>query len=110
MKKAIVTGATGFIGSVFVKYLLDRNIDVLALGRKDYADISSIRKNKLKDAHYVKINMNKISSLQSKVSKINWETGESCVFFNLAWGGKTRLSDLDTRSADEKCYLDGERS
>ena len=29
MKKAIVTGATGFIGSVFVETLVKRNIKVL---------------------------------------------------------------------------------
>jgi len=95
MKKAIVTGATGFIGSVFVEYLIQKNIEVLALGRKDYKDISAIRKGKLNGAQYLKVNMNEISLLQKEVSKISWDTGDSCVFFNLAWGGKSKLSDLD---------------
>jgi nucleoside-diphosphate-sugar epimerase len=95
MKKAIVTGATGYIGSVFVEYLIQNNIEVLALGRKNYEDISSIRKDKLNGAHYLKLDMSEISLLQQEVSKISWETGDSCVFFNLAWGGISKLSDLD---------------
>lgn len=95
MKKAIVTGATGFIGSVFVEYLIQNNIEVLALGRKNYEDISSIRKDKLNGAHYLKLDMREISLLEQEVSKISWETGDSCVFFNLAWGGISKLSDLD---------------
>jgi nucleoside-diphosphate-sugar epimerase len=95
MKKAIVTGATGYIGSVFVEYLIQNNIEVLALGRKNYEDISSIRKVKLTGAHYLKLDMSEISLLQQEVSKISWETGDSCVFFNLAWGGISKLSDLD---------------
>ena len=31
MKKAIVTGATGFIGSAFVEYLIKKDIILLAL-------------------------------------------------------------------------------
>ena len=95
MKKAIVTGATGFIGSVFVEYLIQNNIEVLALGRKNYEDISSTRKDKLNGAHYLKVDMSEISLLQKEVSKISWETGDSCIFFNLAWGGISKLSDLD---------------
>ena len=95
MKKAIVTGATGFIGSVFVEYLIQNNIEVLALGRKNYEDISTIRKAKLNGAQYLKINMNEISLLQKEILKTTWETGASCIFFNLAWGGKSKLSDLD---------------
>jgi len=95
MKRAIVTGATGYIGSVFVEYLIKKNIEVLALGRKDYEDISAIRKNKLNGAQYLKINMNEISLLANEISKISWNTGDSCVFINLAWGGIDKLSDLD---------------
>ena len=95
MKKAIVTGATGYIGSVFVEYLIQKNIEVLALGRKDYEDISSIRKDKLKGSIYLKIDMSEISLLEKKISKISFDIGDSCVFINLAWGGVSKLSDLD---------------
>ena len=41
MKKAIVTGSTGFIGSALVRYLLGKGIKVLALGRKNPDKIDS---------------------------------------------------------------------
>jgi nucleoside-diphosphate-sugar epimerase len=47
MERAIVTGATGFIGSYFVNFLIREKVEVLALGRKDFKDISSERKAKL---------------------------------------------------------------
>ena len=46
MKQAIVTGATGFIGSSFVKYLVEKKIDVLSLGRKPFKTLSKIKKKK----------------------------------------------------------------
>lgn len=95
MKKAIVTGATGFIGSAFVEYLTRHNIDVLALGRKDFNEISDRRQKKLSNARYVKLDMSEISHLRETLTEINWEAGNECVFFNLAWGGETGLSDLN---------------
>lgn len=95
MKKAIVTGASGFIGSVFVELLVSKGIDVLALGRKFIIDLSSYKKEKLKGATYLCQDMNAISSLDKEIMKLNWSAGDDCVFFNLAWGGKEKLSDLD---------------
>ena len=65
MKQAIVTGATGFIGAYFVEYLVKKNISVLAIGRKEFSEISEKRKKRLLKA------------------------------INLAWGGESKLSDLD---------------
>jgi nucleoside-diphosphate-sugar epimerase len=95
MKKAIVSGATGFIGSSFVQYLADNDIKVLALGRKQIDEISLERRCKLKHAQYLKLNMNEISHLGEALSEIGWEVGDDCVFFNLAWGGENSLSDLN---------------
>ena len=50
MKKAIITGSTGFIGSAFVEFLVAKGIDVLAIGRKDLNDISKIRRKRIKAA------------------------------------------------------------
>ena len=95
MKKAIVTGATGFIGSAFVEYLLKKNIEVLALGRKDVSEISHARRLKLKNVEYLRLNMNEISLLGESIAAMGWEVGDDCVFFNLAWGGESGLSDLN---------------
>lgn len=95
MKKAIVTGATGFIGSSFVEHLLREGIDVIAIGRKDIAEVSVLRRKKLDGASYVRLSMEEILSLGEALSAGGIEPGEDCVFFNLAWGGVGCLSDLD---------------
>ncbi len=95
MKKAIVTGATGFIGSAFVEYLIKKDIEVLALGRKEVDEISDIRWEKIKNADYLKLDMNEISFLSESISEMGWSVGDDCIFFNLAWGGESGLSDLN---------------
>jgi nucleoside-diphosphate-sugar epimerase len=95
MKKAIVTGATGFIGSAFVNFLLRRDIQVLALGRKTLEEVVHARRRKLEGASYLQIDMSEINLLSDFLQKTSWEMGEDCVFFNLAWGGVRSLSDLN---------------
>lgn len=95
MKKAIVTGATGFIGAPFVEYLCRHNIEVLALGRKEPENIRAFRRNKLSQAKYHKLEMDNISLLPLVLNDIGWKVGSDCVFFNLAWGGEQGLSDLN---------------
>ncbi len=95
MKKAIVTGATGFIGASFVNFLISKGIDVIALGRKPLVKIKASRREKIKHANYINLDMKEIYCLNKKIEEIKWEVGEECIFFNLAWGGNDRLSDLD---------------
>lgn len=95
MKKAIVTGATGFIGSDFVENLTKKNIEVLALGRKEFDEVSDSRRKKLHGAQYLKLNMCEISLLEEALPEIGWDVEDDCVFFNLAWGGESGLSDLN---------------
>ncbi len=98
MKQAIVTGATGFIGSSFVEYLISKKIDVLALGRKSFNNLSLSKKNKLSGSTYLTLDMKEIISLDDKIEKLGWNLVDDCVFFNLAWGGKDRLSDLNVEA------------
>ena len=95
MNQAIITGATGFIGAVFVDVLTQKNIKVLALGRKNYDEINLHKKQLLKGATYLQIDMREISLLPEKIEAIGWELTDSCVFYNLAWGGQGKLSDLN---------------
>lgn len=60
MKKAIVTGATGFIGSVFVAYLMKSGIEVLALGRKSLNEVSDRERKRLAGAAYLRLDMNEM--------------------------------------------------
>ena len=95
MKKAIVTGATGFIGASFVQFLIAKDIDVVALGRKPLANVQESRRKKIEGATYINLDMKEIQNLDKKIAEINWDAGNECVFFNLAWGGENGLSDLD---------------
>lgn len=95
MKSAIITGATGFIGSTLVQLLLDDNIKVLALGRKPWDEVDSKRLQQHDLLAYCQVDMDQIETLPQRVSELGW-SGEDCVFYNLAWGGKSKLSDLET--------------
>lgn len=98
MKQAIVTGATGFIGSKFVETLSKRGINVLALGRKSFNQLSILRREKLKHATYICIDMQRISELNNKITEVGWKVDDDCTFINLAWGGKNKLSDLNVEA------------
>ena len=86
MNKAIVTGATGFIGAAFVEYLIRSGVEVLALGRKQQNEILIGRRDRLRGAKYVQLDMDDISCLPELLSQMGWQAGAECVFFNLAWG------------------------
>jgi nucleoside-diphosphate-sugar epimerase len=93
--QVIVSGATGFIGSAFVKHLIDENFKVVALGRRAFDDILPYRQILLKGASYIKINLEDIDQLGAELALRNILLDANCVFFHIAWGGKSKLSDLD---------------
>ena len=94
MKSAIISGATGFIGSKLVNILIDSNIKVLALGRKSWSEVDPKRLQENELLTYCQVNMDEIETLPQKVEALGW-SGDDCVFFNIAWGGKGKLSDLE---------------
>lgn len=98
MNQVILTGASGFIGSYFVKYLTDQGINVLAIGRKNYGQLSETRQEKLAKATYLKLDMCNISSLASNLKQIGWKVSPEASFVNLAWGGIDKLSDLNIKA------------
>jgi nucleoside-diphosphate-sugar epimerase len=94
MKSAIVTGATGFIGSKFVQYLVKQNVYVVALGRKSINE--NIFPKKLFDSdkfNYVELDLNNIELLPSMFSDNNIQVSNDCVFYHLAWEGERKLTD-----------------
>ena len=96
--RIIVTGATGFIGAKFVEFLTNINIKVLAIGRKNLTDISFSKQKKLNKSTYINLDMENIKLLPKKIKELSWEIGDNCIFFNLAWGGEKKLSDLNIDS------------
>jgi nucleoside-diphosphate-sugar epimerase len=95
MKQAIVTGATGFIGSVLIYQLINAKIPVIALGRKKWENLSNGRLEKHPLLEYINLPMENIENLVTILEEKDVEIMDQCVFYNLAWGGDTQLSDLD---------------
>jgi len=95
MKRAIVTGSTGFVGSELVRNLLGNNIEVLALGRKSWREVDPLRLSVNKRLTYLKIDMAEIELLPQKIRESGWHIGNDCVFYNFAWGGVDSVSDLN---------------
>lgn len=93
MKKAIITGATGLVGLAVAKYLSKKGIDILCLGRKQLDDIEISNKFSSGSIKYLSIKMEDIISLHEEIKKIGWLPGDSCVFYNFAWGGHDKLTD-----------------
>jgi nucleoside-diphosphate-sugar epimerase len=104
MAQIIVSGATGFIGSAFVKNLIDEGFKVVALGRKNFDDILPYRQVLLKGACYIKIDLKDIDQLGVELASRNILLDPNCVFFHLAWGGKLKLSDLDLEHQMSNVY------
>ena len=108
MQQAIITGATGFIGSRLVRMLIKSKIGVLAIGRKNFSEVDNLRINKSKYINYINLDMSEISQLPKVIEKINWKIEKDCVFYNFAWGGVDRLSDLDIDAQIKNVAWSGE--
>lgn len=87
MKKVIITGATGMIGHALIEYLLNRNIEVLAIIREN-----NNRKNNLPNHKLLKIAECNLENL----SKLNINENNYDVFFHFAWDGTFGISRNDT--------------
>ena len=81
MKRAIVTGPTGALGTALINELVDQNVEVLAFTRKESSRNDRIPKNKLVTIKYCSLDdLKKISNEES----IDYD-----VFYHLAWAGTT---------------------
>lgn len=80
MKKAIVTGANGFVGTWLVKKLSSQNVQVTAIVKDKDENISDI-----KDLPGVKVVYCELSQIENLTTCID-ERGFDC-FYHLAWVG-----------------------
>jgi len=78
LKKAVVTGATGFLGFVLLKELIQNDIYVYALCRKNSSRIPRLKG--LSNVDVLEVDLN----CPDKIDKIN----DCDVFYHLAWEGE----------------------
>lgn len=87
MKRAIVTGATGAVGTALIKELINNNIEVLVLCRKDSTRNKNIPVNPfVQTMHCDLTGLSKIKNLTNKTYD---------VFYHFAWMGTTGTARND---------------
>lgn len=87
MKRAIITGATGAVGTALIKELIKNEIEVLVLCREDSVRNGCIPSHPLVTKEYC--DLAQLSSIQNDTGK-EWD-----VFFHFAWKGTTGASRND---------------
>lgn len=99
MNKVVITGATGMIGCTLIKYLLNKNIKVLAIVREN-----SKRRNVLPKDKNLKI----IECNLSNLSNLELEEQDYDTFFHFAWDGTFGQSrnDMYIQNLNVKYTLD----
>lgn len=87
MRRAIVTGATGAVGTALVQELIDNNIEVLVFCREGSARNKQIPTHPLVTLKYCSLN---------QLSELKNETGKQYdVFYHFAWDGTTGTARND---------------
>ena len=100
MKRAIITGPTGSVGTALIKELISHKIEVLAITRKDSKRNANIIADDLVSIKYCSID--ELESLQNDTGK------EYDVFYHFAWEGTTGASrnDMYMQNRNVKHALD----
>ncbi len=80
MKKAIVTGANGFVGSHVCKELTNQGVKVYAVVKDEQENIDTIKS--LPDIQIIYCDLNCINTLENKISDRDID-----VFYHFAWVG-----------------------
>lgn len=88
MKKVIVTGANGFVGSALIKELLKHNVEILALDMP-VCDANIPADDRVK---FLGLTLDSIGQLKDLVS----DNGFDC-FYHFAWAGSAGAARADTK-------------
>lgn len=87
MKKAVITGANGFVGSALVKELIDNGIEVIALDMEGHDN--NIPENAL--VTFYPFSLEDVFSVKDALKDSGADT-----FFHLAWTGSAGTARADT--------------
>lgn len=100
MKRAIITGATGAIGTALIKELIDAESEILVLTREDSKRNQNIPVHPLVQKKYC--SLNELSDLENDTGK-NYD-----VFYHFAWSGTSGLArnDMYMQNLNVKYALD----
>ena len=79
MKRAIISGATGAVGTALIRKLIEENVEVLVLARRDSKRLSVLPQHELVTV--------KPCSLEEMATLPNDTGREYDVFYHLAWSG-----------------------
>ena len=92
MKTAIVSGATGMVGSSTARYLSEQGVRVLCLGRQDLnpVDTENVFGH---NTTYASLAMSDVATLPKVLDTLDWDTEHDCVFYHFAWSGLKKLTD-----------------
>ena len=88
MKKALVTGANGFIGSALTQELSKNNVDVIAMVRNPQSNIERIKR--LSNVSIIYCDLEHISDLPRRISDRDVD-----VLYHLAWEGASGVKRFD---------------
>lgn len=97
MKKALVTGANGFVGSALVRELTAHGVEVIAV------DLKKSNDNLPKDLRFIEFDLTQCEKLPQIISDRDID-----VFYHLAWAGVSGelRSDIKTQINNIKCTVD----
>lgn len=87
MKKAIVSGANGFVGSAVVKELIDNGISVVALDREGCSENIPVSDQ----VKFIPFNLENTGDLEGTLAELNCDT-----FYHFAWTGSAGAARADT--------------
>ena len=100
MKRVIITGATGAIGTALIKQLIDNQIEVLVFCREGSARNNQIPEHPLVSKKYCSL---------SELANVQNDTGKTYdVFYHFAWDGTTGAArnDMYLQNQNVKYALD----
>lgn len=90
MKKAIVTGANGFVGNHLVKELINNNVEVISVVRNKNSNIDMLSNNK--NNKVIFCDLSDIENLTTLISDRDIDT-----FYHFAWEGSAGQARADER-------------
>jgi len=87
MRRAIISGANGFVGSAVVRELLQNGYEILALDREGCFGNLPTNEN----VHFIPCDLAEIGHLKEKLPKQDFD-----IFFHFAWAGSAGPARADT--------------